>query len=264
MTPDKNFYAKNIIVSFVVLTLLIGCGGITVKSFPTADEQYQAAFQEYQKNHYMKAIDGFQKVIYNFSGSSKVDSAQYFLAMSYYGQKDYFLAAAEFERLVNNYPGSRFVDDGQYMSGLCYFKASPANHGLDQEELIRAIDALQDFITDNPESDLADDARTAIQVANERLAKKRYENGRMYLKLGYYDAAQVYFQTVIDEHTSTDWAAKALYYLGEIDYRQKRYQEAKTRFENFMIVYPGHEFSQKASGMLAKIENNLEKASTDQ
>ncbi len=264
MTPDRNNYVKSIIVSFVVLILLIGCGGITMKNFGTAEEQYRAAFKEYQKNHYLKAIDGFQKVIYNFSGSSMVDSAQYFLAMSYYEQKDFFLAAAEFERLVNNYPGSPFVDNGQYMTGLCYYKSSPENQGLDQDELTRAIQALQDFVIDNPESELADDARAAILEANERLARKRYDNGRIYLRLSYYDAAQIYFQAVIDEHTSSDWAAKSLFYLGEIDYKQKNYQEAKTRFDNFLIVYPDHEFTEKATSMLAKIEKNLAEVSTDQ
>jgi outer membrane protein assembly factor BamD len=263
MKLDSSNHRKLLAGLVIFIIALIGCGGITMKTFGTAEEQYREAFKEYQKKHYLKAIDGFQKVIYNFSGASMVDSAQYFLAMSYYEQDDYFLAAAEFERLVNNYPGSRFVDDGQYMAGLCFYKSSPGSYGLDQDELKRAIGALEDFVTDNPESELADDAQAAIKDAKERLAKKRYENGRMYFRLKYYDAAGIYFQTVIDEHTDSKWAARALYFMGEIEYNQKRYPEAKSKLDNFLVVYPDHEFAEKARKKLAKIEKNLAKVSED-
>lgn len=234
-----------------------GCGGVTMKNYPTAELQYANALKEYQKEHYLKAIDGFQKVIYNFSGASMVDSAQYYLAMSYYHQDDFFLAAAEFERLAGTYPGSPFVDDSKYMAGLCYFKAAPGHFGLDQEELLRAVDALTDFVTDNPESELADDAQATIRAANDRLAHKRYSSGRMYFRLGYYEAASIYFQTVVDEFTETEWAARALYYLGELRYKQEKYPEARSTLDNFLVVYPDHEYAEKAAKLLAKIDKKI-------
>lgn len=254
---------KYVLLSIAIMILLAGCGGITMKTYGTAEEQYREAYREYQKESYLKAIDGFQKVIYNFSGSSMVDSAQYFLAMAYYQQNDYFMAAAEFERLINNYPGSQFFDDGQYMAGYCYYKSSPGNYGLDQDELKRAIRTLEDFVVDNPESELNEDARATIREANDRLAQKRYENGRMYFRISRYDAAAIYFQSVIDEHTDTEWAARALYYMGEIDYKQNQFPEAKSKLDNFLIVYPDHKFSGKARKMLAKIDKNLAKSTED-
>jgi outer membrane protein assembly factor BamD len=257
MTPDRTGLLKGFVISVIIAAVVSGCGGITMKNYPNAEEQFRAAIHEYQGEHYLKAIDGFQKVIYNFSGASMVDSAQYFLAMSYFQQKDFFLAAAEFERLVNHYPGSPFVDDGQYMAGLCYYKSSPKNYGLDQEESIKAIQELEDFVTDNPESELAGDARALITEARNRLAKKRYESGRMYYRLGYYNSAVIYFQSVIDEFTDSEWTAQALFYLGEIDYKKKQYEEAKSRFNNFLVIYPDHKLAGKARKMLAKIDQNL-------
>jgi outer membrane protein assembly factor BamD len=239
------------------LFLLAGCGGVTMKTFPTAEEQYQEAQREYQGKHYLKAIDGFQKVIYNFGGAGLVDSAQFYLAMAYYEQKDYFVAASEFERLATTYPGSPFVDDAKYMAGVCYYKSSPRNPGLDQEELTRAIGILEEFIIDNPESQLADDARATIKDADDRLAKKIYDNGRMYFRLGYYESADIYFQRVIDDHTGSQWAARALYYQGELRYRQKQYDEARSKFDNFLTVYPDHELAGKAKKMLVKTEDNI-------
>jgi outer membrane protein assembly factor BamD len=244
-------------LALAAISVIVGCGGITMKNYPTAELQYRNALKEYQKEHYLKAIDGFQKVIYNFSGASMVDSAQYYLAMAYYQQKDYYLAAAEFERLVGTYPGSPFVDDGKYMAGLCYFKASPDHYGLDQDELYRAIDALTDFVTDNPESDLVDDAEATIRAADNRLAHKRYSSGRMYFRLGYYKAAEIYFQTVIDDFTDTEWGARALYYMGELRYKQGSYDAARSTLDNFLVVYPEHDYVPKAIKMLAEIEKKI-------
>ncbi len=237
------------------LVIIGGCGGVTSKVFPTADEQFRNARTEYDKKHYLKAIDGFQKVIYNFSGAPMVDSAQYFLAMCHYGMKDYFMAATEFERLVNNYPGSSFVDDGQYMTGICYFRASPKNYGLDQKDLEHAIQILQDFITDHPESDGVGEATATIKAARERLAQKKFEGGRSYFKLGYYESAAIYFQEVIDEFTDTEWAARALYYQGDIARKKGDLQAAKDKYNYFLIVYPDHELAGKARKMIAKIES---------
>ncbi len=253
----KRISLRIIFVGLIAVSLLAGCGGVTMKNYATAELQYRNAMTEFQKENFLKAIDGFQKVIYNFGGSSVVDSAQYYLAMSYYHQEDFYMAAAEFERLATTYPGSPFVDDAQYMAGLCYFKSAPKNYGLDQDELQKAIESLNDFVTDNPESELADEARAVIAQANERLAHKRYANGRMYYRLGYYDAAEVYFRRVIDEHTSTEWAARALFYTGEIKVKQKKFSEARDIINNFLVVYPENEYHDKAVKLLAKIDEKI-------
>ena len=253
----KSVIPAIVLAGLVFVSLLAGCAGVTMKNYATAELQYRNAMIEFQKEHYVKAVDGFQKVIYNFGGSSVVDSAQYFLATSYYHQGDYYMAAAEFERLVNTYPGSPFVDDAQYMAGLCYFKSAPKSYGLDQDELQKAIEALTDFVTDHPESELAGEARAAVAQANERLAHKRYANGRMYYRLGYYDAAEIYFRDVIDEYTDTEWAARALFYTGEIKAKQKKFSEARDIINNFLVVYPKHEYHDKAVKLLAKIDEKI-------
>jgi len=143
------------------------------------------------------------------------------------------------------------------MTGLCYFKSSPGNYGLDQTEIQRAIEALEDFITDYPESDAIEDARATLKTARERLAKKRYESGRTYLRLGYFDSADLYFQTVIDEHTGSEWSARALYYQGELNFKRDKYDDALLKFNNFMVVYPEHELVDKARQMIDKTNKKL-------
>jgi outer membrane protein assembly factor BamD len=243
-----------IIILAATVFSIIGCSNATMKTYGTAEEQYEAARREFKEENYLTAIDGFKKVIFNFSGAAMIDSAQFYLGMAYYNQGDYLLAANEFERLVNNYPASPFVDDSQYMMGVCYYKSTPKKYGLDQQELQDAIRSLTDFVTDYPESEYVDDAKATIKEAEERLAHKRYESGRLYYRLGYYKASTIYFQKVIDDYTGTEWAARALFYLAETDLKEDHYSEAKKRFENFLTIYPNHEYADKAREKVEKLE----------
>ncbi len=253
-------FKRSLVIGFLAVGLAAGwagCGSISPKTFATAEDQFREARKDYDKKHYLRSIDGFQRVIYNYSGAPMVDSAQYFLAMSHYELHDYFMAATEFERLVNNYPGSPFVDDGQYMTGLCYFKAAPRNQGLDQKDLELSIQTLQDFLIDHPESDAADDAKATIKAARERLAHKKYDGGQTYYRLGYYESAGIYYQNVIDEFTDSEWAARALFGQGEMARKQKNYPTAKEKFATFLVVYPDHKLAGKAKKTLAWIEKHI-------
>jgi TolA-binding protein len=60
------------------------------------------------------------------------------------------------------------------------------------------------------------------------------------------EAAKIYFQKVIDDYTDTDFGAKALYYLAETELSLKNYGEASRMFENFAVVYPDHDWVNKA------------------
>ena len=236
-----------------LIIALAGCGGGLKYVGSTADEQFRQAKKEYDKEHYLKAIDLFQRVLFNFPGATVVDTAQYFLAHSYYGNKEYELAAVEFSRLLTNYPRSTFTDDAQYMVGVCYLKNSPKHYGLDQEDLKKAMVALEDFIIDNPDSPLVEDARNSILEARTKLARKTYSNGITYLKMYSYEAARIYFQKVIDDYTDTEYADRALFKIAESFLKEKKYSQAEEKFGNFLALYPENERVREAREYLEEI-----------
>lgn len=244
-----------------LLALMIaGCGMPVVRQAPNAEEQFALAKKEYDKKHFITATEGFQKVIFNFPGATVVDTAQYYLALSYYGNEEYELAAVEFKRLTSSYPRSDFVDEAQYMAGICYLKNTPGHHALDQEDLKRAIKVLQDFIIDNPDSPLVEDAKKDIRNGLTKLARKEYENGMLYYKMYDYKAAEIYFQHVIDNYTDTEYAAQALFKLSEVAYKRAKYANALDKFNNFITVYSGNELISKAKEYIEKITRQLETA----
>jgi outer membrane protein assembly factor BamD len=243
-----------------MIAIVLSCSSPGVKNAATAEEQFLLAKKELDKKHYLRAIEGFQKAVFNFPGATVVDTAQYYLALSYYENKEYELAAAEFQRLTINYPQSDYTDDAKYYSGLCYFRNTPGNYALDQEDLKQAIAAMEDFIIDSPDSPLLEDAKNIILQAKTELAHKEYENGILYFKLEDYRAALIYFQMVIDDYTDTEYATKAIFKMAEIAYKQKKYIEAQEKYNNFLTLYPSDKLAPKAKEHLAKIAQKLNDA----
>jgi len=242
----------------LALILLVGCGAPVVKMAANPEEQFSLAKHEFDKKHWLKATEGFQKVIFNFPGATVVDTAQYYLALSYFQSKDYELAAVEFKRLISNYPRSSFVDQSQYMAGVCYLRNTPGHYALDQEDLKKATESLQDFIIDNPDSPLIEDAKKAIAEGQTKLARKDYESGMVYFKMYDYAAATVYFQYVIDNYTSSEYAESALYRLAESAFKQAKYADAAGKFNNFISIYPSSKLIPKTKEYLQKITRQLE------
>ncbi len=236
---------------------ILSCTSGKVLLAPTAHDQFNLAKKDFDEGKYLKSIEGFQKTIFNFPGATVVDTAQYYLAMSYYKNDEYELAAVEFNRLILSYPRSDFADDAQYMVGVSYMKNTPGHYALDQEDLKKAIKSLQDFIIDNPDSPLIQDAKDRILEARTKLAHKAYENGMTYFKMYAYEASEVYFQYVIDEYTDTPYAPKALYRLGEALYKEHKYKEAQEKFQQFVGLYPDHKLIDKVNDYLRKTADKI-------
>jgi tol-pal system protein YbgF len=65
-----------------------------------------------------------------------------------------------------------------------------------------------------------------------------YSNGLRDITSGKYDLARQEFQDYLKYYSETDLASNAQFYLGEIAYSQKRYQEAVSEYDKVLTVYP--------------------------
>ncbi|MDF1544913.1 MAG: outer membrane protein assembly factor BamD [bacterium] len=232
------------------VVLLTSCGGSNSLADRSSRELFDMGMEQYSKKKYFKAIDLFQAVIYNYPGVELIDTAQYYLGLSYFGNKDFPLAAVEFNRLALNYPSSDFFDDAVFLRGVSYYESTPDHYGLDQSDLYQAIQHLSDFIIDFPESDRIEDAEAILAKAKGKLARKYYEGGTVYSRIGGYKAAKIYFQKVIDDYTDSEYAPLATYYSAEMDFKSKNYAEARDGFEKFLLVFKDHELADKGAKKL--------------
>jgi tol-pal system protein YbgF len=69
-------------------------------------------------------------------------------------------------------------------------------------------------------------------------ANKLYENGLSDIYSGKYDLARQEFQDYLKYYGQTELASNAQFYLGEIDFRQKKYSQAVADYDRVLIQYP--------------------------
>lgn len=231
----------------------ISCSRGGLKEAENPRDIYDAGTALFNKGNYFKAQAEFQKLIYSYPGQPFIDTAQYYLSMSLYNMQRYPEAVGEFRRLLASYPVSAFADDAQFQLGMCHFQQSP-KYDRDQEETYTAVDEFSTFLNRYPQSPLYDEARARLNELYDKLARKMFKNGELYLKLHDYDPALVYFDQVRDNYPETEWARRAVYYSGEALLGLDRKSDALETFRNFVAAFPDHELSGKARENIEKLQ----------
>jgi tol-pal system protein YbgF len=69
-------------------------------------------------------------------------------------------------------------------------------------------------------------------------ANKLYENGLSDIYSGKYDLPRQEFQDYLKYYGQTELASNAQFYLGEIDFRQKKYSQAVADYDRVLTQYP--------------------------
>jgi outer membrane protein assembly factor BamD len=237
-------------ISGLLFLLVLGCGKTLQLTGRSPQELKDLGLELYRDEQYFRATQVFQTLVYNYPGEPLIDTAQFYLAMSYFGNEEYEVAQVEFNRLLLNYPSSDFAVQAQFMRAASFFEMTPEHYGLDQTKLVDALQQFEDFVIDHPDAPQAADAKTFLLRGRTRLAHKDYESGMVYKHLNRYDPAITYFQKVIDDYTATEYAPKAAFQIGEVELKRKNFADAQQRLENFIAVYPEHEWAHKAREML--------------
>lgn len=202
------------ILWLAVFLQLFYCGGRESFSPKLApDDRFLLAKRYMEAGKYLKAQEEFKRLIFEYPGSDYVDDAQYYLAESYFLNKEYDLAILEYKFLIDNYRGSPYVDRSYFKVGLCYYKLSKPYY-LDQTNTEKALDEIDLFLTKYPQSAYRDSALTVKEECLEKLAKKDLEAGKLYMRLGKYEAARIYFETITEEYPNTKASDQALFLIG--------------------------------------------------
>ncbi|MBD3166571.1 outer membrane protein assembly factor BamD [bacterium] len=234
-----------------VLMFLAGCAGKTSWQDLTAEEAWAKIVRLHDKGRYLDAVDRLEIFVINHAGASMMDSAHYLLADSHFEMKEYIIAASEYEKLVSQYPQSPLAEEGYYMIGECYFEMSP-KASLDQTYTAQALEAFQVFIEEYPDSKLVEVAVEKQKQCRLKLAKKEYESGRLYQKMGEYSASRIYYDSVIENFRDTPFYPKSVYYKAVSFMQTDDYADALEQFTLFLERFPEHDL---ADAVLDRVNN---------
>jgi len=261
-----------ITIFFLVVTLFSSCNEYqkVLKNTDTK-EKYDLAQKYYEAEDYKRALRLFEQVAPKYVGKPQGERVTFFLSECYYKRKDYNTAGYQFERFLKSYPKSDKVPEAAYMGAKSYFELSP-NHSLDQTDTDKALAKLQSFVNTYPESEYFDSANDMAKILTVKKEKKAFEIAKQFNKLGDFNyellkSAVAAIDNFIAENPGSKFREEALYLKVEAttnmavnSYKfrqQERYQAAKEAHDAFIKKYPESEFSDKANGLLKKIEKGL-------
>lgn len=238
--------------ALIGLVLLTACAGKGPTELKGAEFYFEQAQRDLERHRYLEAVEGFQKVISNFPGWARVAEAQYRLAEAYFGMEEYVNAVFEYQRLVDTYPSSPWRDEAEFMVGEAYFEQSHRAE-LDQKETLEALSAYRDFVDENPDSPLVEKARARIDEGRERLAKKEFLAARLYHRQGHLEAARMTYEQLLRTYPLTAWYWHGMAYLGQIDLREGKADEARRRWQEVLSGCSDRELLDDVKGWLAEL-----------
>ncbi|KAF2335163.1 MULTISPECIES: outer membrane protein assembly factor BamD [Flavobacterium] len=260
---------KKTLLLLIVVTLFYSCGEYQ-KALKNEDvaAKFEMATKMYDAGKYTKAIRLFEQLATSYRGKPQAEKLFYMFSQSYYKTKQYYLAGYQFEAFVSGYPRSEKVQEAAFLGAYSYSKLSPV-YSLDQADTVKALEKLQAFIDNYPNSEYIPQANEAVQKLNGKLEKKAYENAKGYNTISDYKSALIAFDNFIADFPGTPFKEDALFYKYDSAYKlainsipskmEERLHVAQTAYANLMKFKSDTKYKEKADEMNARVETDLQK-----
>ena len=245
----KNKLNISLSILLVIIIAFAGCKSKYEKLRASNDtaKKYREAIKFYENKDYNKALPLFDDLITKYRGTAEAEDLSYYYAYTHYKLKDYTTARYHFKTFADTYASSPKAEECRFMAAYCFYLESPT-YSLDQDNTIKAMDALQLFINLYPKSERVPEASKLIANLRAKLEQKSYENAKLFLDIGDYKSAVIALRNSERDFPDTKYAeemqfltvkAQALYAGASLELKQEeRYNEAIKLADEFIANHP--------------------------
>ena len=204
---------KYLIITFAFFALS-ACNRQQDLALKSADKDYilKVANEKFEKKKWTDALALYERLSNLVAGTDDAPNVVYNLAYANYYDKNYKLAGHQFKNFSVTFPQDKRAEDAAYMSALCYYEGS-MDYNLDQSSTELAINEMQNFLNNYPNSERSKNIDQLIDELTYKLEFKAYENAKQYYKMADYKAASTAFENVLDDFPSTKLRSKIYDYL---------------------------------------------------
>ena len=262
-----------IILAVILLSITTACNPYQkMLNNPDVAAKYKAAEAYYNTGEYRRANRLYEQILPSYRGKPQAQRVIFFFANSYLQTKDYYLAAYQFESFIKSFPKSDKSQEASFLAAKCYYMLSP-RYSLDQANTNDALDKLQIFIDNFPNSEYLAEANTYVQELQTKLEKKDFEISKQYHTIRDYKSAINAFDNFISSYPGTPFREDALYYKFLSSYeiatnsilskQLSRLKELKDIYETLTRYYPETLFLEdldkkmnRVTKEIALLENN--------
>jgi len=256
----KNKLNQSLSLLLFFMIVFTGCKSKYEKLRASNDtaKKYREAVRLYDKKDYNKALGLFDDLVTKYRGTAEAEDLSYYFAYTNYKLKDYTTARYHFKVFADTYASSPKAEECRFMAAYCFYLESPV-YSLDQENTIKAIEALQLFINLHPKSERVAEASKLINNLRDKLETKSYANAKLFLDIGDYKSAVIAFRNSERDFPDTKYAeemeflsikAQVLYAGVSFEIKQEdRYNEAIQMYNEFVQNYPSSKYLKEAEGL---------------
>lgn len=225
----------------------------------------------YNQGKYAKANRLFEQIVPSYRGKPQAEKLMYLNAMCYYNMKDYYIAGYKFERFASSYPSSEKFEETSFLAAKSYYMLSPV-YTKEQKETHDALEKLQVFINQFPNSEYTPEANDLVKELSFKLEKKAFEIAKQYSAIapGFtkdFNAAIKSFDNFLFDFPGSSLREDALYYRLDAAYQQAmnsvehkkqgRLEAAKEYYSTFKKAYSNSKHIESADKMALELDEAL-------
>jgi outer membrane protein assembly factor BamD len=205
---------KKYILGIFAVAVVASCVSKQERAMKSADKNLilKTANENFAKKKWKNALALYDRLPNLVAGTDDAPNVVFNSAYANYYDKNFRLAGNQFKNFSISFPQDSRKEEAAYMSALCYYEGS-MDYNLDQSTTETAINELQDFLNNYPNSERSKNINTLIEELSYKMEFKSYENGRQYFKMGEYKAANVALENVLDDFPSTKLRPKIYDYI---------------------------------------------------
>lgn len=202
---------KNTILAFLSLCLLINCKSQQEEALKSADKDFilKVANEQFAKKKWSKSLALYERLTNLVAGTDDAPNVLFNSAYANYYDKNYQLAGHQFKNFAVTFPQDTRREEAAYMSALCYYQGS-MDYNLDQTSTLSAIDELQNFLNQYPNSEKAQNIDKLIDELNYKVEFKAFENARQYYKMANFKSADIAMENFLEDFPASKLRTKAL------------------------------------------------------
>lgn len=267
---------KNIFFLVVAVVLLSSCSAYQdVLKNDDIKAKYEFADSLYSQGKYKKALRLWEQIVPLYRGRPQAERVSYLYANTFYNLGDYYQGGYQFERFVKAFPQSTKREEAAYKSAESYYNRSP-RFNLDQGDTYIAMEKLQGFINDYPDSEKVVDANEKVQELRTKIERKAYEIAKGYNKIGAsrgtFPNAIKAFDNFMKDYPGSIYREDALYWKFNSAYqlamgsvrrlKAERLVTAKAAYDALEKYYPQGKYAEEAADEVAEVMQALQAIET--
>jgi outer membrane protein assembly factor BamD len=239
----------------ISLLFLYGCSAFKQNNLSNS-EKFNLGMNYYSKEKFQKAKDKFELLVQNEQGTNLGLESTFYLAKTLFELKEYDEASYNFNYYSMFSKDIENVELAQFMKCRCAYETT-LPYNKDQSNSLFAISIIQEYLDNFPYSKYKEDSYGMIQKLRNRISKKNYEAGRLYLKMKKFESAFFYFDIILTEFYDTEYYDKALvsYIFSYIVMGD--YDRANNYFIDNKINFNSSKYKDEAKDILEDYKNGL-------